>query len=187
MKKTVILTVLMIMMMLVFASCSGNTEPEKEPDTNDITVTSEEELASILADENVSNYDKNAAKHSMAQMYIAKANGYREKIKDEYRKRSEKYPDLYRDELFPLEENLKNVDEYFDYLENEFESNVAFFESYAVAKYHTGTAGSSLLADEEYKAAERFYLKAAEIYNKLLEPDTLGDFKNPQLLESGNN
>lgn len=167
MKKAIISAVFICVIMLVFVSC-GNTETEKEPDAGaNNSVTSEEELASILADANASNFDKNSAKHGMAQAYIVKANEYREKIKDEYRRLSEE-SDLYREELFPLEENMKKVDEYFDYLENEFESNVAFFESYAAAKYHTGTADSSLLADEEYKAAKRFAEKAEEIYNNLI-------------------
>lgn len=62
----------------------------------------------------------------------------------------------------------ESLDEYFDYLKNEYEANVEYFNNQCYSLYGTGTASSTYLATKRYECAKSYADKAEELYNELL-------------------
>lgn len=165
MKKYLVL-IAVLFVLLCFSSC----KEKQENDTPSYGFTQmDEEASSFLADTNISNVEKNNAVAQMAEYTLAEAEKYRGLIKEEYKKILYDYEEngIYENLNLSYEDFCNQLDEYFDYLKNEYSENIEFYENQAFMIYSTGTAGSSYKAHKQYECAKDFLDKAQEFYNEV--------------------
>lgn len=159
--------------LLLCASCGS-------PDTNNITEPStdaqlsaesvyDSEASSYLARTDIPNVDKVDYVYKLAGEEVARAEVYREKIKSSYRETVSNYSEFYDNVDFELEDAYESLDDYCDYLKNEFDANAEFFDDYAVVKYQTGTAASSWKAKKYYEAAKIYADKMEALYEDIIQ------------------
>ena len=161
MKKYLILFAVLLIAVL-FSAC------DKESDT--VFTEMNEEVSSLLASDGISNVEKINVWAQMTESQLKRADDFKALIKEEYKKRTDEYAKsgMYENVGITYDDLCKSVDEYFDYLENEYNSNSEFFENQSFALYGTGSAGASYKASKQYECAKSFADKAESFYNELM-------------------
>lgn len=141
--------------------------PDGEKVTEIIYLTEQTEYSSIMADENIVNSEKSDMLTALAEKKILRAYDYLEKIKDIYQERIEEFEKA-GCQYVSLDDAYKSLDDYCEYLENEYSANIAFFEDLATIKYTSGSYGSIFLAEKKYECAKSYADKLEDIYNDLI-------------------
>lgn len=166
MKKYIPVFIIMLLAVIIFPSCNNNELPENPQDSiveNDMVA--DEELSSVLSDMNISNADKTTIISKMADDEINRAERYKELIKEEYKERE---TDGIGYGSFSFESAYQTLEEYCEYLENEFNKNIEFFNDFAVVKFQGGTYGSIWKAEKEYECAKDYADKMQALYEDLI-------------------
>ncbi len=166
--KYLCLAVILIISCFVLSSC-GKQEDKQETQSYPYSQTEpNEDTSQLLANDQLSNSEKTDILADMTDSLFRKAEKYRTLIKQEFRKTVEEANDFYNDVGFSLSDAEKSVDDYCEYLKNEYESNKAFFENCATVKYQQGTAGSTYQALRDYECAKSYADKLEHLYNDLI-------------------
>lgn len=153
MKKYIIIFMLMLLAVLILPSCKNEEIPENPHD----------EISSVLSDTNISNADKTKIISKMADDEIARAEKYKKLIEAEYNERE----NAIEYEHFSFDSVYQTLDEYCEYLENEFNSNIEFFKDFATVKYQSGSYASIWLSEKEYECAKNYADKIQALYEYL--------------------
>ena len=168
MKKYIPVFVIMLLAVIIFPSCNNNELPETPQDSitenNTYRMKTDEELSSVLSDMNISNADKTIIISKMADDEINRAEKYKELIKEEYKERE---TDGIGYGSFSFESAYQTLEEYCEYLENEFNNNIEFFNDFAVVKFQGGTYGSIWKTEKEYECAKDYADKMQALYEEL--------------------
>ena len=127
-------------------------------------MVADEELSSVLSDMNISNADKTTIISKMADDEINRAERYKEFIKEEYKDRE---TDGIGYGSFSFDSAYQTLEEYCEYLENEFNSNIDFFNDFATVKYQGGTYGSIWKTEKKYECAKDYADKMQALYEYL--------------------
>lgn len=166
MKKYIPVFIIMLLAVIIFSSCNNNELPENPQDSiveNDMVA--DEELSSVLSDMSISNYEKTEIISKMADDEINRAERYKEFIKEEYKDRE---TDGIGYGSFSFDSAYQTLDEYCEYLENEFNSNIDFFNDFATVKYQGGTYGSIWKTEKKYECAKDYADKMQALYEYLV-------------------
>lgn len=158
--------IIMLLSVIIFSSCNNNELPENPQDSivkNDMVA--DEELSSVLSDMSISNYEKTEIISKMADDEINRAERYKELIKEEYKERE---TDGIGYGSFSFDSAYQTLDEYCEYLENEFNSNIDFFNDFATVKYQGGTYGSIWKTEKKYECAKDYADKMQALYEYLV-------------------
>ncbi len=124
----------------------------------------ENELHSVLTDMSISNAERVSIIEKMADDEINRANKYKQLIKEEYKERENEAIGY---ENFSFDSAYQTLDEYCEYLENEFNNNIEFFNNFAVVKFQGGTYGSIWKTEKEYECAKAYADKMQALYEYL--------------------
>lgn len=157
--------IIMLLSVIIFSSCNNNELPENPQDSiveNDMVA--DEELSSVLSDMSISNYEKTEIISKMADDEINRAERYKELIKEKYKERE---TDGIGYGSFSFESAYQTLEEYCEYLENEFNNNNEFFNDFAVVKFQGGTYGSIWKTEKEYECAKDYADKMQALYEYL--------------------
>ena len=154
MNKYIMIFMIMLLSVLILTSCKKEEIPENPQD----------EISSVLSDTNISNADKTEIISKMADDELSRAEKYKELIKEKY---EEKENDAVGYEHFSFDSAYQTLDEYCEYLENEFNSNIEFFNDFATVKYQGGTYGIIWLSEKEYECAKNYADKMQALYEEL--------------------
>ena len=157
--------IIMLLSVIIFSSCNNNELPENPQDSiveNDMVA--DEELSSVLSDMSISNYEKTEIISKMADDEINRAERYKDLIKEEYKERE---TDGIGYGSFSFESAYQTLEEYCEYLENEFNNNIEFFNDFAVVKFQGGTYGSIWKTEKEYECAKDYADKMQALYEYL--------------------
>lgn len=157
--------IIMLLSVIIFSSCNNNELPENPQDSivkNDMVA--DEELSSVLSDMSISNYEKTEIISKMADDEKNRAERYKELIKEEYKERE---TDGIGYGSFSFESAYQTLEEYCEYLENEFNNNNEFFNDFAVVKFQGGTYGSIWQTEKEYECAKDYADKMQALYEYL--------------------
>lgn len=169
MKKQILLF-LLILLICLLPAC-GQTQNTENPPEEEIQSypyeTLNEEVSQLLSSDTMSNAEKSDLMAYLTSRQLARAEDYREKIKQAFRDKTEAAPELYADIGFSLADGIQSIDDYCAYLEKEYRDNLAFFRNCAAIRYDMGSAGSSYLAQKEYECAENYADKLEAIYEEL--------------------
>ncbi|MBQ8209102.1 MAG: hypothetical protein IJZ35_00765 [Clostridia bacterium] len=158
--KYFIIIVLLVCILFLFTACTNETDTQQS--------ATSEELASVLADTDISNSDKADKICNLANAELARANDYKDKIKSAYKETVDSFSDGYQGIGFSIDSAYQSIDDYCEYLENEFSANIEFFENLTAIKYHSGSAGAIFLAEKEYECAKSYADKLEDLYNDLI-------------------
>lgn len=165
MKKYIPVFIIMLLAVIIFPSCNNNELPENPQDSiveNDMVA--DEELSSVLSDMSISNYEKTEIISKMADDEINRAERYKVLIKEEYKERE---TDGIGYGSFSFESAYQTLEEYCEYLENEFNNNIEFFNDFTVVKFQGGTYGSIWKTEKEYECAKDYADKMQALYEYL--------------------
>ncbi len=154
MKKYIIIFMLMLLAVLILPSCK-NKEIPKNP---------QDEISSVLSDTNISNADKTKIISKMADDEIAHAEKYKKLIEAEYNERE----NAIEYEHFSFDSAYQTLEEYCEYLKNEFNNNIEFFKDFATVKYQSGSYASIWLSEKEYECANNYADKMQALYEYLV-------------------
>lgn len=163
--KKLLIMLLSLLICMAFTGCVAKTAEENttEAPTAQSAPDYDAEVASVRADTTISNKEKIDRLGVLTQKQITRAENYRILIKDVFKSRSES-SSFYSDVDFSLDSADGNIDAYCDYLRNEFDANLLFFNDCAIIKYEYGTAGSTYLANKEYELAKEYADKLEAVY-----------------------
>lgn len=153
MKKFTIIFVIVLLTICILTSCSNDVP----------TKATEDELSSVLADTNISNADKTEIISKMADDEIARAEKYKKLIEAKYNERE----NATEYKHFSFDSAYQTLDEYCEYLENEFNNNIEFFNNFATVKYQSGSYASIWLSEKEYECAKNYADKMQVLYKDL--------------------
>lgn len=145
---------LMLLAVLILPSCK-NKEIPKNP---------QDEISSVLSDTNISNADKTKIISKMADDEIAHAEKYKKLIEAEYNERE----NAIEYEHFSFDSAYQTLEEYCEYLKNEFNNNIEFFKDFATVKYQSGSYASIWLSEKEYECANNYADKMQALYEYLV-------------------
>ncbi|MBR3869694.1 MAG: hypothetical protein IKM66_10320 [Clostridia bacterium] len=162
--KKCLLLILILFSLLFLASCKESEAESYVPHYGFTEMN--EEASSFFVDTNISNADKNDAVSEMADYAFAEAEKYRTLIKEEYKRILDEYKKAGMNG-YSYDDMCKELDEYFDYLKNEYEANIEFYACQAYALYGSGSAGASYNAHKQYECAKAFLDKAELLYNEV--------------------
>lgn len=154
MKKYIIIFMLMLLAVLILPSCKNEEIPENPQD----------EISSVLSDTNISNADKTKIISKMADDEIARAEKYKKLIEAEYNERE----NAIEYEHFSFDSAYQTLEEYCEYLKNEFNNNIEFFKDFATVKYQSGSYASIWLSEKEYECANNYADKMQALYEYLV-------------------
>ena len=154
MKKFTIIFVIVLLTICILTSCSNDVPAEETAD----------ELSSVLADSNINNADKTEIISKMTTDEINRAEKYKELIKEEYKEREKESVGY---EHFSFDSAYQTLDEYCEYLENEFNNNIEFFNDFATVKYQGGTYSGIWLSEKQYECAKDYADKMQALYEDL--------------------
>ena len=96
---------------------------------------------------------------------LKRAVKYKKLIEAEYNEREN---DAVGYENFSFDSAFQTLNEYCEYLENEFDNNIEFFKDFATVKYQGGTYASIWLAEKEYECAKDYADKMQALYEYLV-------------------
>lgn len=153
MKKFTIIFVIVLLTICILTSCSNDVPTKATAD----------ELSSVLADTNISNYDKTEIISKMADNEIASAEKYKKLIEAKYNERE----NAIEYEHFSFDSAYQTLDEYCEYLENEFNNNIEFFNDFATVKYQGGSYSGIWLSEKQYECAKDYADKMQALYEEL--------------------
>ena len=117
-----------------------------------------------MSDINISNADKTEIILKMADDEMNRAEKYKELIKEEYKERENEAVGY---EHFSFDSAYQTLDEYCEYLENEFNNNIEFFNNFATVKYQGGTYSGIWLSEKEYECSKNYADKMQSLYEEL--------------------
>ena len=153
MKKYIMIFMIMLLSVLILTSCKNEEIPENPQD----------EISSVLSDTNISNADKTEIISKMADDEIARAEKYKKLIEAEYNERE----NAIEYEHFSFDSAYQTLDDYCEYLENEFNNNIEFFNDFATVKYQGGSYSGIWLSEKQYECAKDYADKMQALYEEL--------------------
>lgn len=165
----VICVISVLFIACILASCTIQEESDaiQEESPSYQYTELDEEVSQLLQGLEISNYEKNNIMEDLANYQLDKAEKYQELLKQEFQKKVEQSSNFFNDVDFSLDDAKQSLEDYCDYLKNEYESNAAFFQNYSVIKYEQGSASSSYLAWKKYECAKSYADKLEYLYNDI--------------------
>lgn len=168
MKKYIPILIILLLTVIILPSCNKEKISDNPQDSitenNTYSIKTDEELSSVLSDMSISNYERTEIISKMADDEINRAEKYKELIKEEYKKKENEAIGY---ENFSFDSAYQTLDEYCEYLENEFNNNIEFFNDFAVVKFQGGTYGSIWKAEKVYECAKDYADKMQALYEDL--------------------
>lgn len=168
MKKYIPILIILLITIIIFPSCNKKELSDNPQDSitenNTYSIKTDEELSSVLSDMSISNYERTEIISKMADEEINRAERYKKLIKEEYKERE---TDGIGYGSFSFDSANQTLDEYCEYLENEFNNNIEFFNNFAVVKFQGGTYGSIWKTEKEYECAKNYADKMQALYEYL--------------------
>lgn len=156
--------IIMLLAVLILPSCNKEELHDNPQDSVAGNGMETEEVSSVLSDMSISNYERKEIVSKMADEEINRAERYKELIKEEYKERE---TDGIGYGSFSFDSAHQTLDEYCEYLENEFNNNIEFFKDFVTVKYQSGTYAGIWLAEKEYECAKDYADKMQSLYEYL--------------------
>lgn len=166
--RYLIMITILLLACFVLTSCEKQ-ESQQTPGTEPFSQAAlDEDISQLLANEQLSNFEKISALENLTDAQLQEAERYRSLIKQTFKETVEDATKIFNDAGFSLNDAERSIDSYCDYLKNEYEMNKEFFENCAAVKYQQGTAGSTYQARKRYECARNYAEKLESLYADLI-------------------
>lgn len=167
--KKFVCSLILLAVIFTFSACS---EQSRQNEQSEEAVSSEyalsdEEVSRLLESDEIPNTEKISVIKDLSDEQYAEAEQYRELIK-QFFEESVNESVFFQDKDYPIDDAKKSVDDYCDYLRDEYNANIDFFQNCADIKYEGGTAAGFYLAWNEYECAEDYADKIKAVYEDLI-------------------
>lgn len=167
MKKIIIMVCIFAFLLLCFIGCNKTSNINKTTDS-EIPIK-DEEISSLLAGNDISNVEKTKIVHELTLKELDRAERYKTLLKSSYIEEINSFSSFFQNIQFDTAAALQSVDSYCEYLKNEYQSNVVFFENYAIIKYGSSSSGNSWKAHKQYQCAKEYADKMQAFYENLMQ------------------